>query len=89
MQSLDKEVAEISQDQQRLRENIKALTQGALTSLADSRQLISRYISKANEQESRLEQINKTRAETIEESRRLRSEVDTAIRTLTLERKVT
>ncbi len=89
LQSQDKEVADISQDQQRLRENIKALTQGTLTSLAESRQLITRYIAKANDQESRLEQINKTRAETIEEIRRLRSEVDTAIRTLTLERKVT
>ena len=42
---MDKEAAEIAHDQERLRENIKALT-----STAEAKQLIARYVSKANEQ---------------------------------------
>ncbi len=44
----------ISKDQARLPENIEALTK-----TPEARQLIARYIAKANEQETRIEQIAK------------------------------
>lgn len=47
-----KETEEIAADQERFRENIEALAK-----TPDAKQLIARYIAKANEQESRLEQI--------------------------------
>ena len=50
------ETESISKDQERFRENIEALAK-----TPDAKQLIARYISKANEQESRLEQITKER----------------------------
>jgi archaellum component FlaC len=80
---INKEAAEIAQDQQRLRENIKALT-----STAEAKQLIARYVSKANEQESRMEQIEKDRRAVSDERSRLQSELDAAIRGLSLDRKL-
>jgi ABC-type Fe3+-citrate transport system substrate-binding protein len=80
---IDKEAKEIAQDQERLRENIKALT-----STAEAKQLIARYVSKANEQETRLEQLEAEKRTTIAERARLQSELDFAIRTLSLDRKL-
>lgn len=80
---INKEATEIATDQLRLRENIKALT-----STAEAKQLIARYVSKANDQETRLEQIEKDRRAIVEERTRLQSELDLAIRSLTLERKL-
>ncbi|HWP53845.1 MAG TPA: carboxypeptidase regulatory-like domain-containing protein, partial [Pyrinomonadaceae bacterium] len=54
IEAIDKEVVEIGEDQGRLRDNIKALT-----ATAEARALISRYVSKADTQETRLEQLNK------------------------------
>ena len=48
--ALHREAQEISEDQKRLRENIEKLK-----STLGARQLISRYIAKANTQETRLE----------------------------------
>jgi hypothetical protein len=60
----------------RLRENIKALT-----STAEAKQLIARYVSKANEQETRLEQLEAERRTSIADRTRIQSELDLAIRT--------
>lgn len=56
LKKLDKEIEEISADQKRLRENIEALAK-----TAEAKQLINRYVSIANEQETRLQEINKER----------------------------
>ena len=83
LQVINKETTEIEKDQERLRENIKALT-----STAEAKQLIARYVSKANEQETRLEQLEAERRTTIAERARLQSELDFAIRSLSLDRKL-
>ena len=80
---MDKEAAEIAHDQERLRENIKALT-----STAEAKQLIARYVSKANEQETRLEQLEAERRTTNAERARLQSEFDLAVRSLSLDRRL-
>jgi hypothetical protein len=56
LESAEKETEEITKDQDRFRENIDALSK-----TPEARQLIARYIAKANDQESRLEQISKDR----------------------------
>ena len=56
IKSLDVEEKAISEDQSRLRENIEALAK-----TPEAKQLISRYIAKADSQESRIEEINKQR----------------------------
>ncbi|HUS09395.1 MAG TPA: carboxypeptidase regulatory-like domain-containing protein, partial [Pyrinomonadaceae bacterium] len=83
LQVINKETTEIEKDQERLRENIKALT-----STAEAKQLIARYVSKANEQETRLEQLEAERRTTTAERARLQNELDFAIRTLSLDRKL-
>jgi hypothetical protein len=83
LQVINKEATEIAQDQGRLRENIKALT-----STAEAKQLIARYVSKANEQETRLEQLEAERRTTISERARLQTELDLAIRSLSLDRRL-
>ncbi len=82
--AINAEVEEISQDQERLRENIKALT-----ATAEAKQLITRYVAKADEQESRLEQLTKDRKAALEERARLQSELDAAIRGLDINRNLT
>jgi hypothetical protein len=71
---LDNEVRAISEDQDRLRENIKSLT-----NTAEAKQLIARYVAKANGQETRLEQIAKERASFIAERDKLQRELATEI----------
>jgi hypothetical protein len=83
LQQIDKEAGEIAQDQQRLRENLKALTE-----TAQAKQLIARYVSKAGEQETRLEQIEKDRRTISDERARFQTELDVAIRSLSLDRKL-
>jgi hypothetical protein len=83
LQQINKEAGEIAQDQQRLRENIKALTE-----TAQAKQLIARYVSKADEQETRLEQIEKDRRTITDDRARLQAELDAAIRNLSLDRKL-
>ncbi|HEY0375787.1 MAG TPA: hypothetical protein VGC87_02405 [Pyrinomonadaceae bacterium] len=82
--AINAEAEEISQDQERLRENIKALT-----ATAEAKQLITRYVAKADEQESRLEQLTKDRKAASEERVRLQSELDAAIRGLDINRNLT
>ncbi len=78
-----REAAEITTDQARLRENIKALGQ-----TAEARQLIARYVTKAGEQETRMEQLTEARRAAAEERARLQAELDAAIRALALDRKL-
>ncbi len=74
MKSYDDEVEKIEADQKRLRENIEALSK-----TPDAKTLIDRYIAKANDQETRIEQIGKERkaleAQKIEVSQQLASEI--------------
>ncbi|HXM36000.1 MAG TPA: hypothetical protein VN920_12480, partial [Pyrinomonadaceae bacterium] len=83
LQTINQESSEIGLDQQRLRENIKALT-----ATAEARQLIARYVAKADTQESRLEQLEKDRRAAVEERARLESELETAIRGLAFDRQL-
>jgi archaellum component FlaC len=80
----DKEMEEISSDQERLRENIKALA-----ATTEAKQLIARYVAKANEQESRIEQLTKDRKALADERARLQLELDAAIRGLDINRNLT
>ncbi|HEV7842553.1 MAG TPA: hypothetical protein VGO69_02600 [Pyrinomonadaceae bacterium] len=80
LEAIDKEIAQIGADQSRLRDNIKALT-----GTAEAKQLIARYVSKADEQETRLEQLNKDRQAQTQERLRLQGELETSIRTLSIE----
>ena len=77
LQELDNEAAEIAKDQARLRENIKALGQ-----TADARQLIARYVAKANEQETRIEQLTNERRTKVAARQQLQLQLDAAIRSL-------
>lgn len=81
IEAINKEAEQIGEDQERLRENIKALA-----GTAEAKQLIARYVAKADEQETRLEQITKDRQAQSAERLRLQSELDAAIRNLTIDR---
>ena len=78
------EMAEIAADQKRLRDNIEALTK-----TVEARQLIARYVQKADQQETRLEQLSKDKQAAVEEATRLQTQLDAALRTLALERNLT
>jgi hypothetical protein len=78
-----KEAAEIEADQKRLRDNIEALTK-----TAEARQLISRYVQKADQQETRLEQLARNKQAAVEERRQLQAQLDDAISALALDRKL-
>jgi hypothetical protein len=56
LESFEEEEKRISEDQTRLRENIEALAK-----TPEAKQLIARYIAKAGEQESKIEQMQKER----------------------------
>lgn len=56
LDAFEEEEEKIGQDQKRLRENIETLSK-----TPEAKTLIGRYIAKANEQETRLEQIEKER----------------------------
>jgi hypothetical protein len=83
IEAIDKEVVEIGEDQGRLRDNIKALT-----ATAEARQLISRYVSKADTQETRLEQLNKDKKTLNDERASLQGELEAMIRGLAVDRKL-
>jgi hypothetical protein len=81
LEGFEDEEESISTDQKRLRENIEALSK-----TPEAKQLITRYIQKADEQESRLEQINKERKSLQQERARIESELAAEIRSFELER---
>jgi len=84
LHAIDRETSEIGQDQQRLRDNIKALT-----ATAEARDLITRYIAKAGEQETRLEQLTKDKQAAALERIRLQAELARMIRGLTVDHLLT
>ena len=84
IEAIDEEVIEIGKDQERLRDNIKALT-----ATAEAKQLISRYVSKADTQETRLEQLNKEKQTLNGEAARLQGELEAVIRGLAIDHKLT
>jgi chromosome segregation ATPase len=84
VEAIDKEVDEIGEDQQRLRDNIKALT-----ATAEAKQLIARYVAKADSQETRLEQLNKEKQEVNGNLTRLQQELYGVVRNLNLDQKLT
>lgn len=81
LEGFEAEEESISTDQKRLRENIEALSK-----TPEAKQLITRYIQKADEQETRLEQINKERKTLQQEKARLETELSAEIRSFELER---
>lgn len=81
LQFINSEATGIAQDQERLRENIKALS-----ATPEAKQLIARYVAKADTQESRLEQLEKDRRAALEEQDRLQAELGAAIRGFSLDR---
>ena len=83
VEQIDSEVAEIAKDQDRLRENIKALSQ-----TADARQLIERYVAKANEQETRIEHLTNERRTKSAARLVLQLQLETAVRALALDRRL-
>jgi hypothetical protein len=79
IKSFDEEEERIAEDQKRLRENIEALAK-----TAEAKQLIARYVAKANEQETRLESIAKERQTLQTERERLERELANEIRAFTV-----
>ena len=75
LEAFDSEVERIEADQKRFRENIEALTK-----TPEAKSLIARYIAKANEQESRLEQMEKDRQTMAAEKERLERELAVEIK---------
>jgi hypothetical protein len=83
IEAIDSEVEEIGKDQERLRDNIKALT-----ATAEAKQLISRYVAKADTQETRLEQLNKEKQKLGDEMVGFQTELERTVRGLSLDRKL-
>ncbi|HRH44171.1 MAG TPA: hypothetical protein PKY82_21240 [Pyrinomonadaceae bacterium] len=86
MAQIDKKIAElneeekiISNDQSRLRENIEALAK-----TPEAKQLITRYISKANDQETRVEAITKERKELKSQREQVEAKLATEIKNFEL-----
>jgi len=75
LKDFEDEVARIGADQQRLRENIESLTK-----TAEAKSLIARYIAKAGEQETRIEEMEKERKTIIADKERLERELASEIR---------
>ena len=72
---LESESDQIAADQKRLRENIEALSK-----TPDAKTLIVRYISKANDQETRMEEIEKERKALVAQKEQLSRDLATEIR---------
>jgi hypothetical protein len=79
--ALDKEAGEIGEDQKRLRENI-----ATLKNTNEAKQLVARYIAKAGEQETRLEQIAKEKRAAQDAMAKLTAEFDAAVRALVIDK---
>ena len=75
LKSFEDEVEVIENDQKRLRENIESLSK-----TAEAKALIARYIAKAGEQETRLEEMEKERKTIIAEKEKLEVELALEIR---------
>lgn len=75
LEAFDDEVEKIEADQKRLRENIESLSK-----TAEAKTLIARYIAKAGEQETRLEEMEKERKTIIAGKEKLEVELALEIR---------
>lgn len=75
LESFDDEVEKIEADQKRLRENIEALSK-----TAEAKTLITRYIAKANDQETRIEELEKERKSLEAQKNQLIQDLATEIR---------
>jgi hypothetical protein len=75
LESANQETEEITKDQARFRENIEALTK-----TAEAKQLIARYIAKANDQETRIEQMTKDKQTMLDEKEKLERELAVEIK---------
>lgn len=75
LNGFDDEVEKIEDDQKRLRENIEALSK-----TPEAKTLITRYIAKANDQETRLEEMEKERKTMAEQRLQLSRDLAAAIR---------
>ncbi len=80
---LDEEADAIEEDQKRLRENIDKLK-----NTPEAKQLITRYIAKADTQETRLEQIVKEKKAAEEEQAQLQIELAKAVKEFKFDRKL-
>jgi hypothetical protein len=74
LNNFNQETRKISDDQKRLRENIESLAK-----TPEAKTLIARYIAKANEQETRLEEMEKERKTINEEKEKLERDLAVAI----------
>jgi hypothetical protein len=83
IEGINNEAVEIAKDQERLRENIKALSE-----TSDARALIARYVAKANEQETRIEQLTGERRVKLIDRQQLQLQLEAAIRSLALDRRL-
>jgi len=83
VEAIDEETGEIDKDQERLRDNIKALT-----ATAEAKQLITRYVAKADTQETRLEQLNKEKQAANEERLKLQKELEALVRGFSVDRRL-
>jgi hypothetical protein len=81
--SIEAETTQINEDQERLRDNIEALKD-----TAEARQLIARYVAKANEQETRIEQLARDEKAARAERARLSLELGNAIISLDINRQM-
>lgn len=79
LESFDDEVEKIEDDQERLRENIESLSK-----TPEAKTLIARYIAKAGEQETRLEEMEKERRTLTTQRQELEKELATEIRNFTV-----
>ena len=83
IQAADRETSEIGADQSRLRDNIKALSKEA-----EARQLIARYVAKAADQETRIEQLTKDRKAAVADRAEMQAQLNAAILNLKLDHKL-
>jgi hypothetical protein len=81
VEAIGEEKKRIAEDQARLRENIRALKD-----TAEAKQLIARYVSKADQQESRLEQLTADENTARAEQQKLEGELDAMIQKLSIDR---
>jgi hypothetical protein len=79
----NKETEEIGEDQERLRKNIEALKD-----TPETKQLLARYVAKAGQQETRLEQILADKKASAAELSQLQKELDAAVRAMAVDRKL-
>lgn len=79
LESFDDEVEKIEDDQKRLRENIESLSK-----TPEAKTLIARYIAKAGEQETRLEEMEKERRSLTGQKQELEKELAAEIRNFTV-----